>query len=261
MLLTLTATSLQHYKRAKKALDVADLPDFVAEELELRGLSMNAAMLKGMSATELEKLRDRADRARCPVLVLVEDRAQDFTTEHALAQARDRVAKLGMAASKLGCPNVAIQCSNITDTNVDAVALNIKRMLSKLDRFEIHLLIRPGTGITADPGKLAELIKKIGGFRIGTLPSFAAASDSGDAEAALRRLAPYAQAVEATVKSIDKSGKHGAWDLEKCIEAIRGVGYQNTVGIDYVGKTDPVGAIKRARDVLMQVIEPGAPAA
>jgi hypothetical protein len=102
---------------------------------------------------------------------------------------------------------------------------------------------------------MADLIKKVGGFRIGALPSFGAAAATGDAPGALRRLAPYAQAIEATIKSFSKAGKHDAWNLETCMNAVRDVGYQNTIGIDYVGRTDPVETIKRARDVLAKAIE------
>lgn len=260
MLLTLTTSSLQHLRRAKKPLAVNDIPEFVASELELRGLSLNASLLKGMNATDLERLRDRADRAHCPVLVLLEETPHDFSVDATLALTQERILKLGLAASKLGCPSVAIRAANITEATVERAAANIKRTLTKLDRYEVHLLIRPGDGLTSDPVKLAELIKRIGGFRIGSLPSFSAAADSGDPEAALRRLAPYAQAVEATIKGFSKTGKHEAWDLDKCIEAIRGVGYQNTVGIDYVGRTDPIGAIERARELLTEAIAAGDPA-
>ncbi len=257
MLLTLTTSSLQHLRRAKKALPVMDMPEFVATEFELRGLSMNAALLKGMSVADLEKLRDRADRAHCPILVLVEETPHDFSTNASLAKSQERILKLGMAASKLGCPSVAIRCSNVTEATAEHSAANIKRTLLKLDRYEVHLLIRPGDGLTSDPVRLAELIKRIGGFRIGSLPSFGAAAGTGDAQAALRRLAPYAQAVEATVKAFAKNGTHDAWNLDECVEAIRGVGYQNTVGIDYVGRTDPASAISRAKQILAEAISDG----
>lgn len=260
MLLTLTTSSLQHYKRAKKPLAISDIPDFVAEELELRGLNLTASDLKGMAATDLEKLRDRADRARCPILVLVEEKPLDFAGDGTLEATLDRIFKLGLAASKLGCPNLAIRATNVTEQTMERAAANIKRALSKLDRHEVHLLLRPGDQLTADPLRLSELIKRIGGFRIGSLPSFAAAAGTGDPEAALRKLAPYAQAVEATVQSFTKTGKHEAWSLEKCLEAIRGVGYQNTVSIDYVGRADPMAAITRARDLLGEVISAGDPA-
>lgn len=255
MLLTLTASSLQHYRRAKKPLAVEDIPEFVAEELGLRGLSLNAGLLKGKSIADLERLRDRADRAHCPVLVLVEEEEQDFVSVAGLRAAEERLGRLGLAASKLGCPNLAIRCAKFVEGAGDQAAASIKRTLAKLDRFDVHLLIRPGDGVTADPARMADLIKRIGGFRIGALPSFSAAAATGDAPAALRRLAPYAQAIEATVKAFTKAGKHDAWSLDACLDAVRDVGYQNTVAIDYVGRADPVESIKRARDVLAKAIE------
>lgn len=260
MLLTLTTSSLQHYRRDRKPLDVMDIPEFVAEELGLRGLSLNASLLKGMSIVQVERLRDRADRVHCPILVLVEDEAHDFSSEATLAGVQDRLVKLGMAASKLGCPGLAVRCSNVVAETLEHSAANIKRTLARLERYEVHLLLRPGEGLTADPAQMAALIKRIGGFRIGSLPSFAAAAKTGDALGALRQLTPYAQALEATVKGFGRTGKHEGWELDKCIEVVRSVGYQNTIGIDYVGKADPLGAITKARDILQQAIAAEDPA-
>jgi hypothetical protein len=256
MLLTLSSRSLMHVKRAKVALTPMEVPEFAAEELGLKGLNANVSLLKGMAVKDLERLRDRADRARCPILVLVDEAPLDFGPVHGPASIK-RVENLGLAASKLGAPSVALELAVLPTEGGDAYAANIKRSLVALDRFDTHLLLRPGSGNAGDPQRLAELIKKIGGFRIGSMPTFAHAAGCADAEDALRRLAPYAQAVEASVKSFGKSGKHEAWDLAACLEAIRNVGYQNTLCIDYAGKTDPVGNIERARDLFAQVIDPG----
>jgi len=140
--------------------------------------------------------------------------------------------------------------------NFDAYAANIKRALAALDRFDTHLLIRPGAGAGGDPQRIADLIKKIGGFRIGSMPTFAHAAGTKDPDDTLRRLSPYAQAMEASVKSFAKSGKHEAWDLGAYLECIRNVGYQNTLCIDYAAKTDPIGNIERARDLFAAVIDP-----
>lgn len=255
MLLTISSRSLQHVKRAKTPLTPEDMPAFVADELGLKGLNVETALLRGKGVAELERLRDRADRSRCPILVLLDDTPLDFAGPDA-ARAADRIGRLGLAASKLGAPNVAVELADIPADRLDAVVIGVKRSLVALDRFDAHLLLRPGSGHTADAQRLADLIKRIGGFRIGSMPSFARAAASGDAPAALRRLAPYAQAVEASVKAFSKAGKHDAWNLEECLEAVRAVGYQNTLGIDYAGKTDPVGAIERARDLLSALLDP-----
>lgn len=73
MLLTLSSRSLQYVKRAKRALEPMEIPDFAAEELGVKGINANTALLRGMVAKDLERLRDRADRARCPILVLVDE--------------------------------------------------------------------------------------------------------------------------------------------------------------------------------------------
>ncbi|MBM4099636.1 MAG: TIM barrel protein [Planctomycetes bacterium] len=255
MLLTLSTRSLQHAKRAKAPLGPMDVPDFVAEELGLKGLNVHTPLLKGMVPRDLEALRDRADRARCPILVLVDETALDFGPDSGPASI-ERVAKLGLCASKLGAPAVAVELALLPEAQFDAYAANVKRSLAALDKFDTHLLVRPGQG-AGDPQRLADMIKKIGGFRIGSMPTFAHAAASGDAADTLRRLAPYAQAVEASVKGFSKAGKHQSWDLAGCLDAIRNVGYQNTLCIDYAGKTDPVGNIERARDLFAKAIDPG----
>ncbi|MFM7800046.1 MAG: hypothetical protein ACKPBA_13850 [Planctomycetota bacterium] len=255
MLLTLSTRSLQHAKRAKAPLGPMDVPDFVAEELGLRGLNVHTPLLKGMVPRDLEALRDRADRARCPILVLVDETALDFGPDSGPASI-ERVARLGLCASKLGAPAVAVELAALPEAQFDAYAANVKRSLAALDKFDTHLLVRPGQG-AGDPQRLADMIKKIGGFRIGSMPTFAHAAASGDAADTLRRLAPYAQAMEASVKGFSKAGKHESWDLAGCLDAIRNVGYQNTLCIDYAGKTDPVGNIERARDLFAKAIDPG----
>jgi hypothetical protein len=88
------------------------------------------------------------------------------------------------------------------------------------------------------------------------MPTFAQASTQKDPVDALRRLAPYAQAVEASVKAFAKSGRHEAWDIGAFFGAIQAVGYQSTISIDYAGKTDPLGNIESARDLIAGLIEP-----
>ena len=255
MLLTVSTRSLQHVKREKEPIAPLDVPDFVAEQLGLKGLNVFSSLLRGMAAKDLERLRDRADRARCPVLVLVDETPLDFGGEAAAGSMR-RVESLGLAASKLGAPAVAVELSALPPERFEHYAANVKRALAGIERFETHLLVRPGSGPAGDPQRLAELIKKIGGFRIGSMPTFAHAAAAADEGDFIRRLCPYAQAVEASVKAFGKSGKHDSWDLVALLDAVRNVGYQNTLCIDYAGKTAPVATIERARDLLAAAIDP-----
>ena len=254
MQLIVTSRSLQHVKRAKQGpLSPIEMPDFVAGELGLKGLSFHSGALRGLSITQLEAIRDRADRARCPVLLITQDDALDFVADPPAAI--DRVTKLGLAASKIGAPAGAVEVADVPADMAERAAANVKRALVAIERFDAHLLLRPGEGFLSDAQRIADFIKRIGGFRIGSMPSFERAAASGDVLAALRKLAPYAQALEASVKSLPKSGAHTAWPLAECLDAVIGVGYENPVAIDYLGKVDPVGAIERARDIFLGLID------
>ncbi len=243
ILLTLSAGSVRPLLEAKdpRCATIFAVPQFVATDLELRGLNLPADMLKGFGLTDIEKLRDEADRAHCPVLLLSEENAIDFATRTGpgWAASLERLRRLGTAASRLGCPSIAVRVqAPDTDEAFEATAIGVKIALKELDKFELNLLLAPNEGLTFDPGRLTDLIKKIGGFRIGSYPSFAHAHESGDLEKTLRKLAPYAPAIAASVRGFDKDGKHDGYSLEACIESIRSVGYGNTLALDFIGRDE-----------------------
>jgi sugar phosphate isomerase/epimerase len=110
--------------------------------------------------------------------------------------------------------------------------------------------MEPHGGLLARGDPLVDLVKKVGGFRIGVLPSFQHAHASGDLRDMLRRLAPYAQAMVAHVQGFDARGSHQGWSLEQCVDVLRAVGYSNLLSLEYIGKGDGVASLTKARDVL-----------
>lgn len=258
MLLTLSTRSLSSLvgTNGETSLTLLDIPDYASRELQLRGLNVPASMLAGWSLEDLDRLRDVADKAGCPCLVLIEDAPIEFANAKKADAARDRVQRLAVAANRLGCNALALQCAGKDDDDVfDRTAAAIKSVMTYVERFELNLLLAPGPGLTASPERLTDLIKRIGGFRIGSLPDFASAAATGDAVDALRKLAPYAGAIHATVQSFTKAGKHKEYDLDACVAAISSVGFVNTLAIDYCGSGDPAENIERARDALLAAIE------
>jgi len=257
IILTLAAGSLRPLlTRSNSPLALTDLPIFAADELNLRGLALPTDLLSGLRPSQFDALRDAADKAHCPCLLLIESSPLDFQDPAIKPVSIDRMKKLATAATRLGCSAIGICPAGVKDDEAFArTAAGIKEGLASLDRIEVNVLLQPGDGLLAAPNGLTELIKKIGGFRIGSLPSFGHAHATGDAEQALRRLAPYAtSAILATVKAFNKSGVHDPWDLARCIESVRSVGYVNTLCIDFVGKGDPVKAIELAREQMSQAL-------
>jgi sugar phosphate isomerase/epimerase len=262
MLLTLASRSLESLMTSSgegdASMTILDVPEYTIRHLQLRGINVPASAFAGWSLTDLDRLRDRADKVGCPCLVLIEDTALPFgqADEARVDEATDRVSRLAAAAHRLGCNALAISCdASETDDAFELAASQIKAVMPAVERLELNLLLAPREGLTRDADRLTELIKRVGGFRIGSLPSFGHAASTGDVIGTLRKLAPYAGSVQATVDRFTKAGKHKGYDLAECIEAIRSVGFVNTVAIDYVGKTDPIDHIDKAREILTEAIE------
>lgn len=262
MLLTLAVNSLRTLvapNGGERSIAPMDIPRYARQELGLHGLNIPTWLLSGWKASELEKLRDVADKAACPCLLLVDDEAIELGAAGATgrAAAGDRFTRLTTAANRLGCNSMAIACKGPatgSDECFDRTVAALKAAFATVDRLELNVLLRPCAGMLDDPSRLTELIKRVGGFRIGSLPDFGHARRSGSAEATLRKLAPYAGAIHATIEGFKADGSHLGSDLAACVEAIRSVGYQNTLAIEYVGKGDAVEGIIKARDILALAI-------
>lgn len=261
MLLILSATSLaKRLRPSGGGLDLLDLPRFTREELGLYGLHMPTSILAGRPAAQIDRFRDQADKNACPCLVLEESDPQPIASEDDEAEAGiERMLRVLEVGHRLGCNAVAFRLAARDTEQVfqDAVD-NTKRLLERADRLEMNLLMAPHTGLTSKPDRLTSLIKKIGGFRIGTLPDFLNAAAGGASPVdTLRRLTPYASAVVASTSAFDASGKHEGYDLEAALNAIEAVGFEGALAIDFRGKGDPVEGLRKSRIAIERVIGGG----
>ncbi|MBC8106799.1 MAG: hypothetical protein H7Z14_09440 [Anaerolineae bacterium] len=160
------------------------------------------------------------------------------------------------AAHRLGCNAAAVGVAgDPSPSALQNAADRLKKILQGADRMEMNLLIASSDGFTKDPEKLTELIKKIGGFRIGTFPDFERAAKSGDGNHYLKRLTPYASALTASSISFkDAKGGvgyvHEPYDLTEMAKTVVSVGYQGTLAIDYRGTGDPIEGIEKTKAIL-----------
>lgn len=259
IVLTLSVAALKPLIASKdpRCSTLMQVPEFASKEIGLRGLNLPTGLLAGRPASDLDRLRDLADKASAPCLVLVEETPLGFADARpdVKAQLEERVRRLAAAANRLGCRDIAVRCAaKDTDEDFERAAAGIKAGLQEIDRFDLNVLLVPHEGLTFNPARLTDLIKKVGGFRIGSLPSFAHAHASGDIEKTLRKLAPYAESIDATVVGF-KNKVHHPFDLGVCVESVRAVGYVNTLALDYVGKGDLVADLVEARGILEHAVQ------
>lgn len=246
-------------ENSEDPLTLEDMPRFGASELGVRGLSVPATMLAGRDAAALERLRDEGDKARCPMLLLQEVEPLGLASpDPATRQAAiERIGRLARAANMLGCAHLGVSLGGEdADDAFELAATTFRDVMQQIDRYDVGLLIEAKPGLAESPERLTDLIKKIGGFRIGSLPDFRFAHDSGDFTGTLRRLAPYAGTILARVgKSADrkpatmKSDKT-PYDLTEGLEAILAVGYQHAICLDHAGGPGALAAIVAAREAI-----------
>jgi|GEM_PF-317805 len=211
MLLTLNASCLKPLlapaRKAKPTLTLTDLPKFIREDLGLSGMNISTDLLVGSDRRRLESIRERADKVGCSCLLLMEAEPQNLAdADDALAQVGvDRLIRVVQAAQILGCSSASVRLTAADNEKaLGLAAQRLRKVIEKAERLDMNLLIAPHTGLTSTPEKLTELLKKVGGFRIGTFPDFQTASASKDPVGYLRRLTPYAAVVSAsTLKFID----------------------------------------------------------
>ena len=257
MILILSAISLQRrLDSGTPKLSLYELPRFAHDQLGLNGLLLPTSMLAGADIAQVDKLRDSADKAGCPCLALLESTPQPLGRDDDLSEAAvERMLRVMQAASRLGCSSAGVPIEALDDEDSLSLASeNCKRLLERADRLEINLLIAPRKGLTQTPDRLAALMKKIGGFRVGSLPDFEAADQSGDAADYLRRITPYASVVLASTKGFSAEHKHKGYDLKTLTDAIVSVGFDGSLAIEHRGPGDVVEGLTAAREAMVELL-------
>lgn len=309
MLFSLNVNSVRDVlkKRGARALAIEDLPRYAQEQTGLHALTLATDLLSGVTRESLNRIRENGDRVGCACLLLSQTEPLAFGDPKSKAgdEAVARMTKVVEAASLLGCNSVSLAITARNDDKaVELVAERMRRVLERADRLEIMVLIRPDKGLTENPERLTGLVKTIGGFRIGTLPDFESAVASGDPVRYLKRLTPYASAVNAATlgfkdpepaaepprpkkKSPKKKSdpapdpeeqdgadltgedailaaieaeldnlddltppEHVGYDLFPLMAAVRSVGFDGTIAIDYRGPGDGTLGVLQSRDAL-----------
>lgn len=233
--------SINTYKRmlarTRGGIDLLDLPAHIRQHHALRGMLLPTDILAGADMRRLDALRTAADKAQCPCLALLESTPVSLTGD--TAEGRNRLQRVLLAAQRLGCSAVGFQVdATPSASSMDQVADTLKEVASQAERLEMNLLIQPNKGLTRDPENVTEIIKRVGGFRLGVMPDFADAAASNDPDAYIRRLAPYAPVVVASTTEFSENGEHTGFQLPTLCDALVAIGFDASLAVEYRGKGD-----------------------
>jgi sugar phosphate isomerase/epimerase len=212
---------------------------------------VDADHLSGWNWDQYDAFRNAADKAHCPCLLLRGSRKLDLVGDQEAS--RERIQRLAVAANRLGCNAIAITPTVPNDEqSIDIIVEQLRSAMADVERLDLNLLLQPTEGVTSDPDQHIEIIKKIGGFRIGALPTFSAASLTSNPLETLRKLAPYAGGIVADFPC--GKGKKKV-DPIKGLIAVREVGYSNSIALNYIGAKNSIKEIAKVAEKMMDVLE------
>jgi sugar phosphate isomerase/epimerase len=286
MMFSLNVNSIRDVlkRKGKRAVAVVDLPRYTHEHLGLRALNLTTDLLKGMGQSDLERIRDNGDKCGCTCLMLAEPDAIALADpkESVGEKGIDRMTRVIKAASLLGCNAVSLSIkAKDSEQTFDLAVERMRQILEVADKIDINVLISPMAGLTSDAERVTQMVKAIGGFRIGTNPDFAAAAATGDPVSYLRKLTPYATVVNASTMgfeepepdaealekaegltgldalaaeleamSDDLPPVHTGYDLDPLVGAIKAVGFDGNIALDYRGGGDGTLGVLQSRDAI-----------
>ncbi|HVZ94655.1 MAG TPA: TIM barrel protein [Phycisphaerales bacterium] len=260
MLLTLSAFSYRtKLGTNREGMSIFDLPQFVRAELGLAGIVVPTSYLAGWDEHKVDKLRDAADKAACPILMLHEDQpvALASSDESIAERAVMRIERVVRVAHRLGCSGVALTIDESGGAGgaggVETAAARLKHIIGRVERLEMNLLVAPGSGATALPEQLTTLIRKVGGFRIGSFPDLLTASTMSDTKGYLRGLVPYANAISVSFNVLNGKKDSGEAALKEMVESIAAIGYEGNMMLEFRGAGEPEPSILAARDIIQSI--------
>ncbi|MHC4976657.1 MAG: sugar phosphate isomerase/epimerase family protein [Planctomycetota bacterium] len=255
--------SLETYRReltlARQPLTLRNVADHIASRHQLRGMVVPTEFLKGSEVADLDTFRADNDKGGCPALALQEISGLRLASrdKSVASSAMDRLERVLIAAQRLGCGSVGFSIESAdTDEYFDLSVERLKQCATRAERLELNLLLKPHRGITEKPERVVEIIKRVGGFRLGVLPDFADATLTSDPFAYMKMLAPYAPIVLASTGDFDAKGKHTSYDLAPLCDALKIIGYNAGICVVYRGEGDTDEGVEYSGKVLAdQLIE------
>jgi sugar phosphate isomerase/epimerase len=103
-------------------------------------------------------------------------------------------------------------------------------------------------GLSAEPAVLAEFVQHFHSPHLGVCLDFG--NFEGDRMIGMQTLAPHAIHVHAKAREFNPSGEEKHIDYRMCLSALKAVGYNGVISIEYEGDGDPVDGIKRTRELI-----------
>lgn len=120
--------------------------------------------------------------------------------------------------------------------------------------FGINVIVENHGGLSSNGKWLAEVMDHVALPECGTLPDFGNFGKY-DNYLGMHEMMPYAKAVSAKCKTFDDNGDHVETDYMRMMRIVLSHGYRGYVGVEFEGKGDKVGGVRKGMELLKKCRE------
>ena len=244
-----------------KKLDNLDFGKFVREEYNLDAVEWVNQFFKG-KATDFAYLREM--RQRCDdhgvktLLIMVDGEGQ---IGHPDAAQRKKTVENHMkwvvASKLLGGHSIRVNAGSkgTYDEQVKLAADGLYQLTEFARGFGINVIVENHGGLSSNGAWLAKVMQTVGLPECGTLPDFGNFPGNYDNYLGVHEMMPYAKAVSAKCHEFNTDGTHKRTDYMRMMRIVLGHGYRGYVGVEYEGKEDKVGGVRKGMELLKKCRE------
>ncbi len=241
-----------------------DFPRVAREEFGIDAVEFVSAFFreKAQDSAYLGELRARANSEGVSMLLIMIDGEGALGAPDASARKSALLSHVRWleAARALGCHSIRVNAvsEGTRDEQLNLLAEGMHALTEVGAGIGINVLVENHGGLSSDGRFLAELMRRVGHPRFGTLPDFGnftlAPGEEYDRYKGVAELMPWAKAVSAKSHDFDEHGLETHTDYARMLGIVLGAGYHGHIGVEYEGnqlsEQEGILATKRLLEVV-----------
>lgn len=219
-----------------KGISILDWPQIFRDELDMRVIDLNSAVLASYEPAYLERVRKAADDAGCVLTNLKINRSDidignsDPTVrEMAMAEVKRGLAGAGHLGLRWARP-LPVK----TRPNMDVFVTSYRELADYAHQRGVQMVVENYGWMDSDPDAVPKLLDAVG-------KGVAAAPDTGNWSdklvryAGLAKMFPRAVTCDFKAGKLGPNGEHTPWDLKKCFTIGWDAGFRGPWCLEHAG--------------------------
>ncbi|MBX2852149.1 MAG: sugar phosphate isomerase/epimerase [Phycisphaeraceae bacterium] len=238
-----------------KKVDNRDFGKFIREEYNLDAVEWVNQFFKD-KATDfgyLREMKERCDDHGVKTLLIMVDGEGQIGHPDAAERKKtvENHMKWVVASKLLGGQAIRVNAGSkgSYDEQVKLAADGLHQLTEFARGFGINVIVENHGGLSSNGKWLAEVMDEVGLPECGTLPDFGNFGKYNN-YLGVHEMMPYAKAVSAKCHEFNADGSHKRTDFMRMMRIVLAHGYRGYVGVEYEGKEDKVGGVRKGTELL-----------